>query len=104
MTVKVTFFTPKGIGSVNAPGVGRVRSSETVALSAASAAAAQEGEVALVFNGETSAILFAHGTVPDAAATTESDVTSAGMAIPAGQMSLPIVLAEDAKISVKAMS
>lgn len=103
MAVKVSFFTPAGIGSVTAPGIGRVRKTETVALDAASAAAAAEGECALVFNGEASPIMAAHGTTPDAAAGTETAATSAGVPVPSGQ-SVVLVCAEGAKISVKALA
>lgn len=103
MTVKVSFMTPAGIGSVTAPGIGRVRLTETVALGGVTAGSAAEGEVAYVWNGEADGILAAHGSTPDAVTAAENKDSSAGIAVPAGQATV-LVVAENAKISVKAMA
>lgn len=102
MSVIISFVTPKGIGSIHAPGIGTVRVREDESLDGTTTATVAEGEVVIVANNETSMIAVAFGTTPDADATAATAATSAGVAIPAGQ-SLALVPAEGDKINVKAL-
>lgn len=103
MTVQVIFFTPRGIASAHAPGVGDIRAREAVTIPGTTTAVAQAGESVVVFNGETSGVLVAHGPTPDATATAATMATSAGFPVAAGQISVPIQPATGSKISVKAV-
>lgn len=85
-------------------GIRDCRVRETVALSSTTSAAAQDGEFAVVGNTESSMILVARGTTPDAAATAATSDTTAGFPLAAGQVSDPIAMAAGDKISVKAIS
>ena len=104
MAVQVLFFSPKGIGSINAPGVGQVRLREALAIGGVTTGAAEHREAVVVFNGEASPVLVAHGSAPDAAATEATPATSAGYAVPAGQCSPPFMVATGAKVSVEAVA
>lgn len=101
MAVQVIFFTPRGIGSAHAPGVGEIRAREAVSIPGSTTATVQSGEAVVVLNEESAAVLVAHGTTPDATATASTAATSAGYPVPAGQVSPPILAATGAKINVK---
>lgn len=101
MAVKVSFVRPAGIGSVDAPGIGACRVCETLTVPGATTAAAQDGEIAVIVSTESSAVVVAHGSTPDAAATAQTSATSAGYAVPPSQI-VPIVLRAGDKISIKA--
>lgn len=91
MAVIVSFAPHRGIGSIHAPGIGRARTMEVVAADAASNAAAQAGEVAVITNGEATAMLVASGTTPDGDAAAATSATSAGVGVGAGQvLTLPV--------------
>lgn len=85
MTVVVSFVKPQGLGSVHAPGVGEVRIRENITIPGSTTASLLNGEVAIVSNAETSMVAAALGTTPDAATTTASAVSQAGVGIGAGQ-------------------
>lgn len=104
MAVQVLFFTPKGIGSINAPGVGQVRLREPLALGGVTNGVAEHREAVVVFNGEATPILVAHGTAPDASATDATPATTAGYAVAAGQCSPAFMVATGAKVSVEAVA
>lgn len=104
MAVQVLFFSPKGIGSINAPGVGQVRLREALSLGDVTTGAAEHGEAVVVFNGEASPVLVAHGSAPNAAVTEATPATTAGYAVPAGQCSPPFMVATGAKVSVASAS
>lgn len=104
MAVQVLFFSPKGIGSINAPGVGQVRLREALALGDVSTGVAEHREAVVVFNGETTPVLVAHGSAPDAMAAAATPATTAGYAVPAGQCSPPFMVATGAKVSVAAVA
>lgn len=104
MAVIVSFVTPKGIGSVDAPGIGSVRVREDLTAPASTTATAEDGEVAMIANGETSMVAVAFGTTPDADATAETGSTSAGFGVPAATVAIIAGLKEGDKISVKALS
>lgn len=101
MAVTVTFFKPKGIGSVHAPGVGEIRARESVTIPGTTTATVQDGECVVVLNEESDAVLVAHGTTPDAAASPATSATSAGFPVATGEVSPPFIPAVGAKINIK---
>lgn len=103
MAVQVIFFEAKSMGTMDTPGVGAVRLREAVALNGVSTGVVRSGEAVMVFNSEGSSILAAHGTTPDAAATTATAATTAGVPVAADQ-GVILVPAIDSKISVKALA
>lgn len=104
MAATIIFFTPKGIGSIEAPGIGTVRIRETLSVPGVSEAVAQRGECAIVYNGDPGVVLAARGTDPDAAALTGTEATTAGVPVPPTMTSIPLVLNAGDKVSVKALS
>jgi predicted solute-binding protein len=112
MAVHVHFITPRNVTPVSsgnlsaqpAPAIGVVRKREAVALAAVSTASALAGEVAIIANEETTSVLVAWGSTPDAAAVTATTLTSAGLLLAAGQRSEAIALVAGAKISAKVVS
>jgi hypothetical protein len=84
---------------------GRIRKKEVLSVASTSTITAEQGEYALVLNTETTAILVAFGSTPDAQATTETTATSAGLGIPSGLES-PLLgpLATGDKINVKTVA
>lgn len=104
MTVTVCFFTPQGVGPTkDAPGVGYIRAREAITIPGSTTNTVQSGEAVIVFNGETSGVLAAHGTTPDATAATATATTTAGLPVGAGQSSAPIMAATGSKINIKAI-
>jgi hypothetical protein len=105
MAAYVIFFTPKGIGpTVHAPGVGLARVREAVTVPGTTEAKALEGEVVMVFNGDDAVALVALGSTPDASATSATTATTAGLPIPAGQMSEVLIPNEGDAVNVKALA
>lgn len=104
MSVVVSFIKPKGVGALGAPGIGSCRAKEVLSLTGTSTGASQEGEVIIVANNETTMILMAFGSVPDAQATAETTKTSAGIPIPAGQVGVTIAAPIGSKINVKTVA
>lgn len=103
MAVKVSFIRPKGIGAIEAPAIGSCRVCETIAVPGTTTAAALDGEIAVIVSTEATAVIAAHGSAPDAAATASTVATSAGYGIPPGQ-TVPVVLSAGDKISIKAFA
>jgi hypothetical protein len=103
MTVQVSFLTPAGAGSINAPIIGDIRVREPVSVGSSTTATAQAGEVAMVYNGETGPIWIAHGTSPDAATTASTATSSAGVTLGPAERAA-IALKAGSKINVKAVS
>lgn len=103
MTVQVVFFTPRGVNLSGQPGVGDVRLRETVTIPNTTTATVQLGEAVVVLNGETAPVFAAHGTTPNALATAQTALTTAGFPISTGQVSPPIMAAVGAKIHVAAV-
>jgi hypothetical protein len=91
------------MGSIHAPGIGQVRARESLTIPASTTATFANGEVAIVVNGESTAVAIAFGTTPDAAATAASAATTAGVVIAAGGW-LPIVGKVGDKINAKSIS
>lgn len=84
MAAYVTFFAPSGLGSVDAPSLGKMRAMEAVATGATSTGSAQDGEAVYVFNNEATAVYAAIGTTPVANAAASTAATTAGVVIGAG--------------------
>lgn len=104
MTVVVSFITPAGIGSINAPGLGACRIRENITIPGVTTAALLPGEIAIVGNAESAMVAVAFGTSPNADLTDSTLVSSAGYPVPAGMNSDPIVAPAGSKISVKALA
>lgn len=104
MAVIVSFVRPKGVGSVNAPGIGSVRVRENVTVPGTTTATVQDGEIVIIGNNETTMVAVAHGTTPDAAAAASTSATSAGFPVAAGAVSDPFVPDTGAKINIKAVT
>jgi hypothetical protein len=100
MAAVVSFMNAGNIGAGGA-GVSRVRKMEVLTVPSTSTITAELGEVAVILNTETSGILVAFGSTPDAQATTSTSATSAGQGIPSGLTSPALVLASGDKINVK---
>lgn len=103
MTVVVSFVRPYAVGSVNAPGVGEVRIRENITIPGTTTATLQDGEFAIVMNGEADPVAAALGTTPDAAATASTAATQAGVGIGAGA-SLTFGGKPGDKVNVKALA
>lgn len=103
MTVVVSFMKPSGVGSVNSPGVGKVRIRENITVPGTTSASLQDGEVAYVANGEADMVAVALGTAPDAAATASTAATNAGTGLGSG-LGLAFVGAVGDKVNVKALA
>lgn len=99
MTVVVSFVKPQGAGVV---GMGRVRIRENISVPGTTTNAAEDGEIIIIGNAETSPVNAAWGTTPDAAATAASAATTAGVPIFAGAVSFPITPKIGEKINIKA--
>ena len=104
MSAVVCFVTP-GTAGGGGTAAWRIRKKEVLTVPSTSTITAQAGEFAIVLNTETSGILVAYGSTPDAVATTETSATSAGLGVPAGLDSALLgPLAEGDKISAKAIA
>lgn len=101
MTVVVSFVKPQGAGVI---GMGKVRVRENITIPGTTTATAQEGEIVIVGNAETTMVAVAWGTTPDAAALAETAATSAGVCVGAGAVSYPVQPKIGDKINVKAVS
>ena len=78
MTVVVSIITPSGLGTTNAPGIGRARVKNVLTVPGTTTGSLQSGEVFMVANGEAADMLVATGTIPDAQANLSTAVTTAG--------------------------
>ena len=104
MSAVVCFVTAMS-GGAGASAAGRIRKKEVLSVPSTSTITANAGEFAIVLNTETTGILVAFGSTPDAVATTETSATSAGLGIPSGLDSALLgPLAQGDKISVKAIA
>jgi hypothetical protein len=102
MSVVVSFVTPRGIGSVDAPAIGGCRVRETITVPGTTMAAVADGEMVLISSGESAIVLAAHGTVPDAAAAAQTAATSAGYPIPTSGF-IPVMAKVGDRINIKAL-
>lgn len=103
MAAYVSFLAPQSKEAASGARAVRVRESLAVP-GTTTATVVENGEMVIVVNGEASPIFVAWGTTPDAAAAAATAATTAGLAVPAGQMSPPIIPAPGDKINVKAAS
>jgi len=95
MPVKVSFMQPGFVGSVSMLGFGRCRISETITVPGTTVAAALAGEIVLVCSTEAVAVVAAHGITPDAAATAQTALTTAGYALePLATMPIPMFVGD----------
>ncbi len=102
MTVVVSFIR---VGpQYSASGINNVRIRENLTVGGTTTATAEDGEMVLIGNAETSMIAAAFGTTPDAATASRTGASSAGMPIPAGGQSYPIFPAAGDKINVKTVT
>ena len=101
MPVKVSFMRPGPMGSVNAVAIGACRICETITVPGSTTASAQEGEIVLLVSSESTAVVVAHGTTPDAAATAQTAATSAGYGLSSDSY-MPVAVKTGDKISIKA--
>jgi hypothetical protein len=104
MAAHVIFFSPRGIGSIDAPGVGDVRLREAVTVPGVTTGTAKAGEVVVIANEGGATILVAHGKAPDAAATTSTSNTTAGFPVLKESFSPPFLPAVGSKIDIKALA
>lgn len=103
MTVTVSFVTTESRNHTDTAGVAGCRVAEDLALNGTTTATALFSEVIIVANGETSMIRVAVGTTPNAAASSSTAATSAGVPIPAGLYQIFVPKPGD-KINVKALA
>jgi stage V sporulation protein SpoVS len=98
----VVCFVKAVSGGGGSAAAGVVRKKEVLTVPSTSTITAQAGEFAIVLNTETTAILVAYGSTPDAQAATATTATTAGLGIPSGLDSALLgPLAEGAKVDVK---
>src|SRR4051794_27333473 len=101
----VVCFVKAVSGGGGASAAGRIRKKEVLTVPSSSTITAEAGEYAIVLNTETTGILVAFGSTPDAQATSESSVTSAGLGVPAGLDSALLgPLAAGDKVSAKTVA
>lgn len=101
----VVCFVKAVSGGAGTAAAGRIRKKEVISVPSTSTITAEAGEFAIVMNTETSAILAAYGSTPDAQATSDTAATSAGLGIPAGLDSAllgPLALGD--KVNVKTVA
>lgn len=103
MTVVVSFVRHAAKGT-EVSGVGAVRIRENITIPGTTTATAQDGEMIIIGNAETSMVAVAFGSTPDAAALVSTSATSAGMPVPAGAVGFPIIPAVGNKINVKVVT
>jgi hypothetical protein len=104
MSAIVSFLTVGSAGGGASAAVA-IRKKEVLTVPSTSTITANAGEFAIVLNTETSGILAAYGSTPDAVAVTSTSATTAGLGIPAGlQSALLGPLAAGDKINVKAIA
>lgn len=90
MSLHVSFQMPAFAGSNDIGSIGSVRASEAIAADATGSLTAEDGEIAFICNTGTSVLYIAHGSTPDASATTKTPATSARYAIPSGLGVVPV--------------
>ena len=104
MSVVVCFVknATKGLGPL--VGIGECRVRETITVPNTTTASLQADEVAIVLNGEAAGVLVAWGTTPDAATATSTSLSTAGVPVPSGGYSVPIMGKVGDKLNIKAIS
>jgi hypothetical protein len=97
MAVVVSFVRVSGIGAI-----ATCRVMEKITVPGTTTATCQEGETVLCGSSESSMVLVAHGSTPDAQATAETAATSAGYPLLTGGLT-PIRPRTGDKINIKAV-
>ena len=87
MSAVVCFLRPGSAGG-GGTAAWKIRKKEVLTVPNTSTITADAGEFAIVLNTETTGILIAFGSTPDAVATTETTATSAGSG-PEGRTARP---------------
>lgn len=101
----VVCFVRAVSGGGGSTAAGAIRKKEVLTVPSTSSITAEAGEFAIVLNTETTGILVAYGSTPDAQAVTSTAATTAGLGIPAGLDSALLgPLAAGDKISVKTVA
>ncbi len=77
----------------------RVRTRESIATGGTGSATAQDGEIAVLYSTEGATIVVAHGSTPDASATSATSATSAAYNIPPDQL-VPVQVRAGDKFAV----
>lgn len=103
MAVHITFAPPAYVGSDANLSLGPARLYEAVTVGSATTGAALDGEFAFISNAETSAVVLAKGTAPNAGATTATAASSASFVIPSGSYAIVQMFAGD-KIDTAAVA
>jgi stage V sporulation protein SpoVS len=104
MSAVVCFVKAVSAGA-GAAAAGVIRKKEVLTVPSTSTITAEAGEFAIVLNTETTAILTAYGSTPDAQAVTATSATTAGIGVPAGLDSALLgPLAAGAKVDVKTVA
>ncbi len=104
MTIVVSFVKPVVTGVSPGIGIGEIRKREDIALNGTTTTTAEAGEFILVGNAEGSMVVIAFGSIPDADQATADDDSSAGLSVPAGQNSEPLVAKAGDKVNAKAVT
>ena len=81
MPVNLSLMQPRWAGAVGVMAYGQCRAAETITVPGTSTLTAQNGEIMLVTSTEAAAVQIATGTTPDAAATVQTTLTTARMAL-----------------------
>lgn len=98
----VVCFVKAVSGGAGSSAAGVIRKKEVLTVPSTSTITAEAGEFAIVLNTETTAILVAYGSTPDAQAATATAATTAGLGVPSGLDSALLgPLALGAKVDVK---
>jgi len=78
---------------------GRIRKRESIATGGTGSETANADEVAVLYNSDGAGITVAHGSTPDASATTGTKATSAAYTIPPATL-VPVYVREGDKFAV----
>lgn len=101
----VVCFLRVGSAGGGAAAAWKIRKKEVLTVPSTSTITANAGEIAIILNTETSGILAAYGSTPDAQAATETTATSAGIGVASGLESAPLgPLAQGDKVDVKTIA
>lgn len=99
MTVYVNFVVPSSKGVIGA--VAHAAERVNITVPASTTRRVQPGELVVITNGESAPVAVAWGSSPDAATTTATTTSSAGLVIPTGLSSQPLDLPAGSLINVK---
>lgn len=101
MAVYVNFVIPAASGPISQ--IARVVAREAITIPGSTTRKVREGELVIVHNAEAAAVAVAWGSSPDASATEETSATTAGLSIPAGLDTPPLVPPFGVTLNVKSL-